>query len=83
LRARMSRRFEAQRVDLWRKSLAQYDVVYAFLSPVPMSDLWRKARAEMRPGSLLVSNTFRIDGVPADTVIPIAGGRRSLYVWRI
>ena len=42
----------------------QYDVVYAFLSPVPMSELWRKARAEMRPGSLLVSNTFRVDGVP-------------------
>jgi hypothetical protein len=83
LRAKTSRRFDAQRVDFWRESLAQYDVVYAFLSPVPMSDLWRKARAEMRPGSLLVSNTFRVDGVPADTVIPIAGGRRALYVWRI
>lgn len=83
LRARVSRRFATQRANFWRENLAHHDVVYAFLSPVPMNDLWRKARAEMRPGSLLVSNTFRIDGVPADSVIPIAGGRRALHVWRM
>jgi SAM-dependent methyltransferase len=83
LRARASRRFATRRANFWRENLAHHDVVYAFLSPVPMNDLWRKARAEMRPGSLLVSNTFRIDGVPADSVIPIAGGRRALHVWRM
>lgn len=83
LRSKVSGHFDARRVDLWHTDLAQYDVVYAFLSPVPMSELWRKARAEMRPGSLLVSNTFRIDGVPADSVIPIGRGRRALHVWRM
>jgi hypothetical protein len=83
LRARASRRFRARRADFWNEDLARHDVVYAFLSPVPMSELWRKARAEMRPGSLFVSNTFRVDGVPADSVIPIAGGRRALHVWRM
>ncbi len=82
-RAKASGRFAARRVDFWRTDLAQYDVVYAFLSPVPMSELWRKARSEMRPGSLLVSNTFRVDGVPADSVIPIGRGRRALHVWRM
>jgi hypothetical protein len=32
--------------------------VYAFLSPVPMAEVWRKASTELRPGALLVSNSF-------------------------
>lgn len=83
IRARLSGRFVTRRSDLWLEDLSRYDVVYAFLSPVPMSELWRKARSDMRPGTLLVSNTFRIDGVPADTVIPFAGTRRALHVWRM
>jgi SAM-dependent methyltransferase len=82
LRGRWSQRFETRRVDFWGEDLSDYDVVYAFLSPVPMTDLWQKAKREMRPGSLFVSNTFRVDGANPDSVIPLGGGRRSLYVWR-
>lgn len=78
-----SGRFTVARRDLFRESLADYDVVYAFLSPVPMPDLWRKARAEMRPGSLLVSNTFGVPGVPADATVPVGPGERCLHVWRM
>jgi len=69
-------------VDFWEENLSAYDVVYAFLSPVPMSELWQKAKREMRAGSVFVSNTFRVDGEAPDSVIPLGGGRRSLYVWR-
>ena len=73
-----------RRGDLWRLDLAQYDVVYAFLSPAPMSALWEKVRREMRPGTLFVSNSFPVPGVGPDRVIALAGrGARNLYVWRL
>jgi len=68
--------------DLWRQDFAAYDVVYAFLSPAVMERLWRKAQGEMRPGSLLISNTFVVPGVPADEVVEVGDRRGTLvYLW--
>ncbi|WP_373387207.1 class I SAM-dependent methyltransferase [Pseudomonas alcaligenes] len=70
--------------SLWLEPLGGYDAVYCFLSPAPMARLWTKARAEMRPGSLLVSNSFDIPGVPADEVIELHDWRASrLLLWRL
>lgn len=57
--------------NLWDARLGEHDVVYAFLSPVPMAELWLKARAEMRPGTLLVSNSFPIPDVEPLCVIEV------------
>ena len=70
--------------DLWRADLGAADVVYAFLSPAPMARLWAKACAELRPGALLVANSFPVpDVVPTRTVD--VGDRRGtrLFVYRI
>lgn len=70
--------------SLWRVDLSQFDVVYCFLSPVPMPRLWAKAQAEMRAGSRLVSNTFEIPGVPADRLLEVGQGRQTaLLIWQI
>ena len=70
--------------DFWRHSLAGYDMVYAFLSPAPMSALYAKATAEMAPGSLLVSNSFAIAERDADEVLTLDDGRRTrLYLYRM
>lgn len=70
--------------DFWPTDLAQYDVVYAYLSPVSMARLWDKARREMRPGSLLISNTFAVPGVAPAYTLPIGDRLRStLLVWRM
>jgi SAM-dependent methyltransferase len=70
--------------DLWRMPLHEFDVVYAFLSPVPMPELWKKAQAEMRPGSLFVSNSFPIPGVAPTRVIEVAcTPPRPLYCYRL
>lgn len=58
LRTRALPNCEVRRDNLWKHGLCDYDVAYAFLSPVPMPRLWRKALSEMRPGSVLVSNSF-------------------------
>ena len=68
--------------SLWKVDLAQYDVVYCFLSPVPMPDLWKKAKSEMRPGSSLISNTFAIPGVRPQRTVEMKDWRDSkIFVW--
>ncbi|MBD9482734.1 class I SAM-dependent methyltransferase [Pseudomonas sp. PDM14] len=69
--------------SLWHEDLAPYDVAYCFLSPAPMGRLWQKVQTQMRPGSLLISNTFAIPDVPADEVIELDDWRDSrLLIWR-
>ncbi len=62
---------------------ANYDVIFAYLSPAPMLALWEKAQHEMRPGSLLISYEFEIPG--AIPTLVIANGEKNpmLYVWNI
>jgi hypothetical protein len=68
--------------SLWTTSLAPFDVIYCFLSPLPMPALWQKAQTELKPGALLVSNTFAIPGVAPDRTIALGDWRGTcLLVW--
>jgi hypothetical protein len=72
------------RRDLWQHPLRDVDVLYAYLSPVPMARLWAKACAEMAPGSVVVSNSFEIPGVPAESSLPVEDMTASvLHVYRV
>lgn len=68
--------------DLWRVNLAEFDVIYVFLSPAPMAALWEKAQREMRPGSLFISNSFPIPDVEATDIVDISDRRQTrLYCY--
>ncbi|MDO8988954.1 MAG: class I SAM-dependent methyltransferase [Sideroxyarcus sp.] len=70
--------------SLWDCDLSQYDVVFAYLSPVPMEALWNKARQEMRPGTLFISNTFAVPEHPPQESIAVEDLHNStLYLWRM
>jgi hypothetical protein len=70
--------------SLWDCDLSRYDVVFAYLSPVPMEALWDKARKEMRPGSLFISNTFAIPDQPPQETIQVNDLHHStLFLWRM
>lgn len=70
--------------DLWLAQLDNFDVVYAFLSPVPMPRLWEKVSVEMTPGKLFVSNSFPVPGVTPERVIEVdCRPPRQLYCYRI
>lgn len=70
--------------SLWDSNLSQYDVVFAYLSPVPMEALWRKAKQEMSPGSVFISNTFAVPDHPPQESIRIDDLHHStLYLWRM
>ncbi len=71
-----------RRADLWRQPLADQDVVFAFLSPLVMERLRDKARAEMRPGTLLVSSSFPLPDADPERVVEVADRRGTrLYLY--
>lgn len=69
--------------SLWDADLSQYDVVYCFLSPVPMPEIYQKAKAEMRKGTWLVSNSFAVPGVTPLEILQVDDARHTkLFLYR-
>lgn len=81
--------FRGENLDLnyrsiWQEDLSAHDVVYCFLSPVPMPKLYDKARAEMAKGSLLISNSFEVPGHAPDRIVQLADRRQTkLLMWEM
>lgn len=72
------------RRDYRQLDLASYDVVFAFLSPAAMPELWHQAQAQMRRGGLFVSLSFTVDSRQPDHVVALTKGERhTLYAWRM
>lgn len=69
------------RGDYQRLDFADYDVVFAYLSPAAMPALWAKARAEMRSGTLLLSHEFAVPGAAPQIARPTRPGGPVLYGW--
>lgn len=86
LRVKLSgcRNIELVLGDFWKRDLGDQDLVYAFLSPAPMPALYGKVKAEMKPGTLLISNSFTVPGHPPDETVVVEDRRRTqLLVWRM
>lgn len=85
LRARLKHsRVSFIRRDYTTLNLADFDVVFVFLSPAAMPALWQQAQAQMRNGSLFVSLSFAVDARQPDHVVTLAeGARHTLYAWRM
>jgi SAM-dependent methyltransferase len=82
LRARLAHsRARFVRGDYESLDFANYDAVFAYLSPAAMTALWHKARREMRPGSILMSYEFAIQGAPPTVSRYLQDTGRTLYIW--
>jgi hypothetical protein len=69
--------------DFWSEDFSRYDIVYCFLSPEPMDRLFAKACSEMRPGTLLVSNSFDVPDRKPDREIAVDDRRGTrLLLWK-
>lgn len=70
--------------SFWAHDLGEYDLVYAFLSPAPMTRLWEKAQKEMGVGSRMVSNSFAVPDVQPTEVVEVDDRRQtSLFIYRL
>jgi len=87
--SRLRAGFKRSRVTFMRRDyatldLADFDVVFAFLSPAAMPDLWQQAQSQMRSGSLFISLSFLVEGRLPDLEVSLAdGARHTLYAWRM
>lgn len=87
--SRLRAGFKHSRVSFMRRNyatldLADFDVVFVFLSPAAMPALWQQAQAQMRSGSLFVSLSFAVAAREPDHVVTLAeGARHTLYAWRM
>lgn len=82
LRARLTgSRAVFLRGDYESLDFGDYDAVFAYLSPAAMTALWRKARREMRPGSMLMSYEFAIDESAPSLSVWLPDTGRTLYIW--
>ena len=66
--------------NFWPMPLGDYDVVYAFLAPGPMPYLWDKVKSEMKPGSLFITNSFRVEGEAAKEIEVEDARQTTLFI---
>jgi DNA-binding GntR family transcriptional regulator len=72
------------RRDYTALDLADFDFVFAFLSPAAMPALWQQAQSQMRNGSLFISLSFGVQTREPDHEIVLAdGARHTLYAWKM
>jgi hypothetical protein len=71
------------RGDYGRLNFAEYDIVFAYLSPVAMPGLWEKARTEMRSGAMLLSYEFPIPEVEPTFTVSTVANKPKIYGWRM
>ncbi len=84
LRARFMRSSaQFMRGDYGHLNFAEYDIVFAYLSPVAMPALWEKARSEMRHDSILLSYEFPIPHVEPSFTLSPAANNPKIYGWRM
>jgi len=69
-----------RRGDMWAGSWAEHDLVYLFQRPESMVRAADKARAEMRPGTWLVSLEFKVPGLRLHALLQ-REGRRPVWVY--
>lgn len=65
--------------NLWKTNLSQADVVFVYLIPWKMDTLAAKLKKELKPGSLVVSNSFIFPGWKVLRKDPL----RHIYVFKI
>jgi hypothetical protein len=69
------------RGDYESLNFGNYDVVFAYLSPAAMGALWTKAKAEMQPGSVLISYEFPIAERAPDRRVVTTDNSKILFIW--
>jgi predicted O-methyltransferase YrrM len=62
---------------------ANYDLIFAYLSPAAMPELWEKALIEMDGESLLISHEFPVPGITESQKVRFNSDQRQCYVYQM
>ncbi len=81
--SRLNNKGQVLRQNIWDTHLKNYDLVYTFLSPVPMEKVYRKAKSEMKPGGYLISNSFPVPHISPTEVWELNDQRKTqLFIYK-
>ena len=69
--------------SFWDTSFSDSDFVYAFLAPPPMARFGKKCRNEMKPGSVLLVNSFPTPDKAERVLRSEDAGEQEIFVYRI
>ncbi len=70
--------------DIWKTPLANFNVIYAFLSPEPMERLWEKILNEMSRDGVFISNSFAVPNIAPTEIWELSDSRKTqLYIYRL
>lgn len=67
-----------QKVDF-----ADYDLVFAYLSPAAMPKLYEQCKTQMAPGSILVSHEFIVPDVKPSNILQSGHDSKLTYIYRM
>ena len=68
--------------DLWKIDLSKYSILYTFLAPPFMPRVYKKAKNEMKKGSIFISNSFPAP-IKATKEIELSDRKQSrVYVYK-
>jgi SAM-dependent methyltransferase len=62
---------------------AHFDLVFAYLSPAAMPKLYEQCKAQMKPGSILVSHEFNVPGVKPSNTLESELDSKLTYLYQI
>ncbi|MBT8623116.1 SAM-dependent methyltransferase [Polynucleobacter paneuropaeus] len=64
-------------------NFSDYDLIFAYLSPAAMPELWDKALLEMNSESLLISHEFPVPGIDESQKMGFSSDQRECFVYVI
>ncbi|PPD33835.1 MAG: hypothetical protein CTY19_06650 [Methylomonas sp.] len=83
-RCRRFSNIKVLRQNLWDTALAEYDIVFLFLSPMAMPRMQDKCLQEMRTRSVVVSSSFEMPIWPTERTIQLKDIKHTrLYCYRL
>lgn len=73
--------------NFFHKDLSQADYIFCYLLPRSMDVLEQKLQRELKPGALIISNTFKFKNWPLEKEILLSGNKYSklsskIYLYR-
>lgn len=83
-RGKKLQNYKALRENFFKAEFANYDVIFAFLSPAVMPDVSAKIQREMKTGRLFISSSFPAPNWQPESILHLNDFRKTvLYCYRI
>jgi trans-aconitate methyltransferase len=80
---REGKKIRFTRSDIFDQDLSEYDAIVYYLSPVVAERLSAKFQAELKPGTLIISNAFQLPGFePVEILETNIGVKIRIYVYK-